>query len=97
MLGALVTSAFQSFVVSRWSRDCSLTTRSRARALNSSLSSNLARGLPVEHVEVGHLHLVDAAHADPAGRGDIDEVLDQHAERGAPVADVVLADDLVAR
>ncbi len=55
----------------------------------------LGAGFPVEHVEVGDLQVVDTVDPRDIDTRDIDEVLDEHAERCAPVADVVLADDLV--
>ena len=50
----------------------------------------LGRRLLVERIQI--------ADAEPLGAtgADVDEVLDEHAERTAPVADVVLADDVVA-
>ena len=46
-------------------------------------------------VELGEVAGAELAHA--CGAADVDQVLDQHPERRAPVADVVLADHLVAR
>ncbi len=72
------------------SRCCSSTTRARARSWNSSSARTCVVGRLVERVEVA-----EAERLGPLG-ADVDEVLDEHAERPAPVADVVLPDDVVA-
>ena len=71
---------------------CRATTRRRARSLNVGSASNFAAGRLVEAVQVTDGQLVGGL-----GLADVEQVLDQHAERRAPLADVVLPDDRVAQ
>ena len=68
-----------------------MTTRWRARSWNAGSLVELGVGLLVEAVEIAERQPVSGDVL-----ADVEQVLDEHAERAAPVADVVLADDVVA-
>ena len=71
------------------SPDCRATTRRRARSANSVVGAEVRAGPGVERLGLRQRQ----------GRGVdalLEDLLDQHAELGAPVADVVLRDHLVA-
>ena len=72
------------------SPDCSRTTRRRLRSWKLRAGVEGGPGLPVEGVQVADRQLVGGFLL-----ADVDQVLDEHAEGGAPVADVVLPDDRV--
>ena len=85
------TSGPYSDDASRGRRCCSRTTRWRARSLKSSSRCELVVGRPCRRRR-GRRARASAARS----ATEIDEVLDEHPERPAPVADVVLAHDVVA-